>query len=111
MTVEFIKKETKLGKKIFLYGASTKGNTLLQCYGLTNKEIPFAAERSKVKWGKYTIGSGVKIISEENARKLNPDYFFVMPYGFINEFLIREKNWLNRGGKFLLPYPKLKVVK
>mgnify|MGYP005621869341 CR=1 FL=1 len=53
----------------------------------------------------------LKIISEENARKLNPDYFFVMPYGFINEFLIREKNWLNKGGKFLLPYPKLKVVK
>ena len=52
-----------------------------------------------------------KIISEENARKLKPDYFFVMPYGFINEFLIREKNWLKNGGKFLLPYPKLKVVK
>ena len=111
MTVEFIKKKIKLGKKIFLYGASTKGNTLLQFYGLTNKEIPFAAERSKAKWGKYTVGSGVKIISEENARKLNPDYFFVMPYGFISEFLIREKNWLNKGGKFLLPYPKLKVIK
>ena len=111
MTLDFIKKNIKQGKKIFLYGASTKGNTLLQYYGLTNKEIPFAAERSKTKWGKYTVGSGVKIISEENARKLNPDYFFVMPYGFINEFLIREKNWLKRGGKFLLPYPKLKVIK
>ena len=111
MTLEFIKNVNKLGKKIFIYGASTKGNTLLQCYGLTNKEIPYAAERSKAKWGKYTVGSGVKIISEENARKLNPDYFFVMPYGFINEFLIREKNWLKKGGKFLLPYPKLKVVR
>ena len=111
MTVKFIKKNIKLGKKIFIYGASTKGNTLLQYYGLTNKEIPFAAERSKTKWGKYTIGSGVKIISEENARKLNPDYFFVMPYGFIKEFIMREKKWLNNGGKFLLPYPKLKVVK
>jgi NDP-4-keto-2,6-dideoxyhexose 3-C-methyltransferase len=111
VTVNFIKKNIKQGKKIFLYGASTKGNTLLQYYGLTNKEIPFAAERSKVKWGKYTIGSGVKIISEDNARKLNPDYFFVMPYGFINEFLKREKNWLHGGGKFLLPYPKLKVIR
>jgi hypothetical protein len=111
MTIEFIKKNIKQGKKIFLYGASTKGNTLLQCYGLTSKEIPYAAERSKAKWGKYTVGSGVKIISEEDARKLNPDYFFVMPYGFIGEFLIREKNWLHKGGKFLLPYPKLKVIK
>ena len=110
-TLKFIKSKLKLGKKIYLYGASTKGNTLLQYYGLTNKEIPYAAERSKTKWGKYTVGSGVKIISEENARKLNPDYFFVMPYGFIKEFIMREKKWLNNGGKFLLPYPKLKVVK
>ena len=109
-TVKFIKKNNKLGKKIFLYGASTKGNTLLQYYGLTNKEIPFAAERTKVKWGKYTIGSGVKIISEENARKLKPDYFFVMPYGFINEFIKREKKWLNSGGRFILPYPNFKIL-
>ena len=101
----------KLGKKIFLYGASTKGNTLLQYYGLTNKEIPYAAERTKTKWGKYTVGSGVKILSEEDARKLNPDYFFVMPYGFINEFIKREKQWLRSGGKFILPYPKFKVIK
>jgi hypothetical protein len=110
-TMNFIKDKIKLGKKIFLYGASTKGNTLLQYYGLTNKEIPYAAERTKTKWGKYTVGSGVKILSEENARKLNPDYFFVMPYGFINEFIKREKQWLRSGGKFILPYPKFKVIK
>lgn len=111
MTLDFIKDKTKLGKKIFLYGASTKGNTLLQYYGLSKKEIPYAAERTKTKWGKYTIGSGVKIISEKEARNLNPDYFFVMPYGFINEFIKREKKWLKDGGKFLLPYPNFKVVK
>ena len=110
-TVKFIKNNIKLGKKIFLYGASTKGNTLLQYYNLTNREIPFAAERTKTKWGKYTIGSGVKILSEEKARKLNPDYFFVMPYGFIKEFIKREKKWLRSGGKFILPYPKFKVLK
>ena len=110
-TLKFFKENIKLGKKIFLYGASTKGNTLLQYYGLTNKEIPFASERTKTKWGKYTIGSGVKIISEANARKLNPDYFFVMPYGFISEFIKREKKWLNSGGKFILPYPKFKILR
>ena len=78
---------------------------------MTNKEIPFAAERTKTKWGKYTVGSGVKILSEKEARKLNPDYFFVMPYGFINEFVKREKRWLRSGGKFILPYPKFKVLK
>ena len=110
-TMNFIKENVKRGKKIFIYGASTKGNTLLQYYGLTNKEIPFAAERTKTKWGKYTIGSGVKILSEEKARKLKPDYFFVMPYGFIKEFVKREKKWLKSGGKFLLPYPSFKIVK
>jgi len=110
-TLKFFKQNIKLGKKIFLYGASTKGNTLLQYYGLTNKEIPYAAERTKTKWGKYTIGSGVKIISEEKARELNPDYFFVMPYGFINEFVKREKKWLKSGGKFILPYPNFKVLR
>ena len=110
-TLNFIRDNIKNGKKIFLYGASTKGNTLLQYYGLTNKEIPFAAERTKTKWGKYTVGSGVKILSENKARKLNPDYFFVMPYGFINEFVKREKKWLKSGGKFILPYPKFKIVR
>lgn len=109
-TVKFIQNSLKLGKKIFLYGASTKGNTLLQYYGLTNKEIPYAAERTKTKWGKYTVGSGIKILSEKDARKLKPDYFFVMPYGFINEFIKREQKWLKTGGKFILPYPKFKIL-
>ncbi len=98
------------GKKVFLYGASTKGNTLLQYYGINSKIIPYAAERSPEKWNKYTIGSGLKIVSEAKARKLNPDYFFVMPYGFIKEFIKREKKWLKKGGKFILPYPKFRIL-
>ena len=110
-TVNFIKKEVGRKKKVFLYGASTKGNTLLQYYKLNNKLIPFAAERSPEKWGKYTIGTGIKIISEEQARRMKPDYYFVMPYAFISEFKKREKKWLKGGGKFILPYPKFKIVK
>lgn len=110
-TLNFIKKEHAKGKKIFLYGASTKGNTVLQYYGITNKLIPFAAERSKNKWGKYTIGTGIKIISEKRARELDPDYFFVTPWGFIKEFIKREKKWLNKGRKFILPFPFFKLVK
>ncbi len=109
-TINFIKKAKKEKKTIILYGASTKGNTLLQYYKITPTMIKYAAERSKYKWGKYTIGSGLKIISEKESRRLNPDYFFVMPYGFINEFIKRERKWLDNGGKFLLPYPKFKTV-
>ena len=109
--LDFLNTAKNKNKKVFVYGASTKGNTLLQYYGIKKDLIPYAAERSPEKWGKYTIGSGIKIISEKKARKLNPDYFFVLPYGFINEFIKREYNWMKKGGKFILPYPKFKVIK
>ena len=109
-TMKFINKKIKDGKKIYLYGASTKGNTVLQYYGLNSKKISFAAERSPEKWGKFTIGTGIKIVSEQKARKLNPDYFFVTPWGFIKEFIKREKKWLKKGGKFIIPFPKFKLV-
>lgn len=108
--VSFIDKEIKKGKKVFVYGASTKGNTTLQYYDLDNRKIHYAADRSPEKWGKYTVGTGIEIISEKNARKLNPDYFLVMPYGFIKEFIKREKSWIKEGGKFILPYPKFRVL-
>ncbi|MDC0902880.1 methyltransferase domain-containing protein [Pelagibacteraceae bacterium] len=110
ITMKFISKQIKKRKKIFLYGASTKGNTILQYYGLDKKFIPFAAERSPFKWGKYTIGTGIKIISEKEAKKYKPDFFFVTPWGFIKEFIKREKKWLNGGGKFILPFPKMKII-
>lgn len=108
--VNFIKKEQKKGKKTFIYGASTKGNTILQYFGINNKLVEYAADRSPEKWGKYTVGTGIKIISEKSARELKPDYFLVMPWGFINEFIKREKKWLMEGGKFILPFPKFKII-
>ena len=111
ITMNFIKKQIKKEKKIFLYGASTKGNTILQYYKLNNKIIPFAAERSPEKWKKYTVGTGIKIISEKEARKLKPHYFFVTPWGFIKEFIKREHSWLKKGGKFIVPFPKFKLIK
>tara|TARA_B100000029_G_scaffold515906_1_gene625452 strand:- start:4079 stop:5299 length:1221 start_codon:yes stop_codon:yes gene_type:complete len=111
LIVQFISKKIKDNKKIYLYGASTKGNTVLQYYGINNRMIPYAAERSSEKWGKYTIGTGIKIISEKKARELKPDYFFVTPWGFIKEFIKREKKWLRNGGTFILPFPKFKLIK
>ena len=111
ITMKFINKKIKQGKKIYLYGASTKGNTVLQYYGLDHKKIPFGAERSSEKWKKYTIGTGIKIITEKTARSLNPDYFFVTPWGFIKEFIKRERKWLKKGGSFIVPFPKFKLIK
>ena len=110
-TLKFINKEIKKNKKIFVYGASTKGNTILQYYNLNSNQINFAADRNPIKWGKYTVGSNIEIISEKSARKLNPDYFFILPWGFVKEFINREKKWLNRGGTFLVPFPNFRVIK
>ena len=108
--VDFIRKEAKKGKKIWVYGASTKGNTILQYYELNSKTIAAAAEKASWKWGKYTIGSMIPIVSEEEARKANPDYFLLLPYAFLNEFLEREKDWMKKGGKFIIPLPEFRII-
>jgi len=108
--VDFINKKNKEGKKIFLYGASTKGNTLLQYYSINSKSVPFAAERSPEKWNKYTIGTGIKIISEKKARMYNPDFFLITPWAFVKEFKKREIKWRKMGGKFIVPFPKMRIV-
>ena len=110
LTMAFLKKRKTEGKNILLYGASTKGNTLLQYYGINSKLIPYAAEKSPEKWNKFTVGSGIKIISEKKARKMKPDFFLVTPWGFINEFKKRETQWRKTGGKFIVPFPKMKIV-
>ncbi len=106
----FIKQEVEKGKSVMVYGASTKGNTILQFFNLNNKLIKYAAERSPQKWGKFTVGTGIEIISEEQARKMRPDYFLVLPVAFIDEFIKREKKWLKSGGKFIVPFPNFKII-
>ncbi|MFH1246484.1 MAG: class I SAM-dependent methyltransferase [Candidatus Liptonbacteria bacterium] len=107
---DFIKKEVTGGKKVYVYGASTKGNTLLQYYGLDNKLITAAAERNPDKWGKKTVGTMIPIISEDQARKEKPDYFLVLPWHFIKEFKERERDYLQGGGKFIIPLPQFGIV-
>ncbi|MEC7640868.1 MAG: class I SAM-dependent methyltransferase [Nitrospinota bacterium] len=106
----FIKQEVDRGKSIYVYGASTKGNTILQYYGLDHTWIKAAAERSPEKWGKFTVGTQIPIISEEQARKEQPDYFLVLPWAFFDEFYEREAEWRGRGGKFIVPSPEFRVV-
>jgi len=108
--VEFVENEVADGKRVWVYGASTKGNVILQYYGLDSNLIEAAAERSPWKWGKYTVGSMIPCLPEEEARNSNPDYFLVLPYAFFNEFYEREREWRNRGGKFIVPLPEFRVV-
>lgn len=108
--VDFILRERDRGKHTWVYGASTKGNVILQYYGLDWTLIHGAAERSPEKWGKVTIGTGIPIVSETHARAAKPDYFLVLPYAFIKEFVEREKDWHDAGGRFLVPLPEFTVL-
>lgn len=108
-TVKFIRQAKKLGKKVYGYGASTKGNTILQYYGLTNKDITAIADANPEKYGLYTIGSKIPIVSEKEARK-DADYFFILPYSFLNDFISREKHWLNNGGHFIVSIPDFQII-
>jgi cyclopropane fatty-acyl-phospholipid synthase-like methyltransferase len=108
--MHFLKTEKQQGKMIIAYGASTKGNTLLQFYGIDNTLIEFVADRNPDKWGRTTIGTNLKIISEEQARASNPDYFLVLPWHFIKEFKQRESRFLNKGGKLLVPLPTFQII-
>ena len=107
--VDFIKGEVARGKRVYVYGASTKGNTILQYYGLTDEWIRGAAERSPEKWGRYTVGTLIPIVSEDEARA-NADYFLILPWAFLNEFLTREADWRAAGGQFIVPLPEFRVL-
>jgi hypothetical protein len=106
----FIKEELSNGKSIYAYGASTKGNTLLQFYNLNNKLILKAADRDSRKFGKMTIGSNIPVISEEQARDEKPDYFLVLPWHLVDFFKERESEFFKNGGKFIVPLPDFKIV-
>ena len=106
----FIQRETKNGKRVYAYGASTKGNTLLQYYNLNHRLVRAAAERSQDKWGKQTVGTWIPIISEEQMRKDHPDYLLVLPWHFMPEFQERERAYLDSGGKFIVPLPEFRIL-
>ena len=105
-----IKKIKQKNQSIHGYGASTKGNILLQFCKLGKDEIDFIAERNPLKYNLYTPGTKIKIISESKSRKMVPNFYLVLPWHFKKEILIREKNALDNKTNFIFPLPKLKIV-
>ena len=101
----------KQGKKIHIYGASTKGNTILQWCDIDNRIIDFAAERNPDKYGAHTLGTDIPIISEAESRAMNPDYYLVLPWHFKEEFIEREREALNRGIGLIFPLPTIETIK
>ncbi len=98
------------GKRIHIYGASTKGNTILQYCSIDGSIIECAAERNPEKFGARTLGTNIRIVSEAESRALQPDYYLVLPWHFRTEFLEREKGMLDKGVGFIFPLPEVEVV-
>lgn len=108
--LEFLEKELAAGRRIYGYGASTKGNTLLQYYGVDTRLVPAIADRNPEKWGRRTAGTQIPIVSEEQARADRPDYFLALPWHFMGAFREREADFLTEGGRFLVPLPRVKIL-
>lgn len=108
---DLLVKLKKEGKKVHVYGASTKGNTILQWCNIDHQLVEFAAERNPDKYGATTLGTNIPIISEEESRAMNPDYYLVLPWHFKTEFVEREKEAIEKGTGFIFPVPKIEIFK
>lgn len=107
---DFIKNAVAHGKVVYIGGASTRGNTLLQVCHLDGKLIHYAVERNPAKWGKEIPWANIKVVSEQVARELPPDYTLILPWHFLGEFVTREQEYLRWGGKLIIPLPKPTIL-
>ncbi|QBJ96213.1 methyltransferase domain-containing protein [Rhodococcus sp. ABRD24] len=108
--VDFLAASRIAGKLTLGYGASTKGNVILQYCGLTEADLPCIGEVSPEKSGCYTPGTGIPIVSEEEAKARRPDQLLVLPWIYRDGFIEREKEFLANGGKLIFPLPQLEVM-
>ncbi len=109
-TNNYVNKILKKGGSVLGLGASTKGNILLQHFGLNKEKIPYISERNSEKVGLSCLGSDIKLISEKLARNMKPDAFLVLPWNFKKEIVKREKNFIKEGGELMFPMPTPHVV-
>jgi SAM-dependent methyltransferase len=108
--VELVRKLRQDGARVMGYGASTKGNVLLQFCGFTPDDIEAIAEVNEDKFGHYTPGSGIPIVSEEEMREARPDYLIVFPWHFRDGIVEREQEYLRSGGCLIFPLPEIEIV-
>jgi len=98
------------GKRVLGYGASTKGNVLLQFCRFGRDQIPAIADVNPDKFGAWTPGTHIPIMSEAEAKAMRPDYFLVLPWHFKDAIVNREKDYLAAGGKLIFPLPEIEIV-
>lgn len=97
-------------KSVVGYGASTKGNVVLQYCNITRELLPYIGEINSDKFECFTPGTNIPIIPESEVRAMKPDYMLVMPWHFKSGIIKREREYLNNGGKLIFPFPYVEVV-
>jgi hypothetical protein len=96
--------------KLAFCGNSTRGNTILQYCRLDHRLIRKATDANPEKWGRRTPGTGIPIVSKDEAREDHPDFFLMLPHHFLREIVKEEKRYLESGGKFIVPLPRFRIV-
>jgi hypothetical protein len=107
---DFVVEAVRNSKSVYVYGASNRGNTILQYCGLDHTLIKKAADANPEKWGRKTVGTLIPIVSKEEARRDRPDFFLILPHHFLREIIQEEKEYLQQGGEFIVPLPQLRII-
>ena len=110
LLVDLLKNLKDMKKKVLGYGASTKGNVILQFCNIDEKLIENIGEVNKYKFNKFTPGSNIKIISEKQMKSLKPDYLLVLPWHFKDFIVKKEKKFLTDGGRLIFPLPDIEII-
>jgi hypothetical protein len=108
--LHFLREARAHDERILGYGASTKGNVILQFCGITTNELPCIAEVNPDKFGAFTPGTHIPIVSEEQARAMSPSGFLVLPWHFRENIIAREAQFLAKGGRLIFPLPRIEVI-
>jgi SAM-dependent methyltransferase len=108
--MNLLQKIKNKNKKISIYGASGKGQALMQYCGIDNKIIDHVYDKGKLKIGKYTPGTNIKILNPDKINVKNVNYLLILTWNLKREIILQEKFFKKAGGKFIVPFPKPKII-
>ena len=107
---DFLQQLKNDGSRIAVYGASAKGSTLLNYFGIDGRLVDYVVDRSSVKQGKYTPGTHLQIYDPAQLLTDAPDYCLLLTWNFSEEILLQQKEYRDRGGRFIIPVPEVRVA-
>ena len=108
--LELLRSLRAQGKTVAAYGAPAKGNTLLNFCGIGPATIPFTVDKNPLKVGQYTPGMHIPVLEVSALLEQQPDYVLILAWNFAEEIMSQQKEYQNRGGKFIIPIPEPKVI-